>query len=417
MSERYVSPAVVLGLNPNGLGTVRALARAGVPVIAVGRRAKSIHDVHRWMSTRTRLARKAWLVDDDELMDVLLHLGPGLDGPGVLMPAGDFEVLTVSRNREALSRHYRFAIAREGLFDRLFDKIAFAEMAAEHGVSTPATLCGLGAEELAAAAGRLLYPVVIKPYNRDGAWDTRFGVRKGLVAADEASLLAQYGEALETSDRLVVQEIVPGPDSELEFTHFYLDRELRVLAGWTGHKVRQLPVHFGTSSMAEVRWNEESYAQSVRFLQGVGVYGYSSLEFKRDRRDGKLKAMEVTAGRTWYPHYAGVAAGVNIPLVWYREVLGLVVPPQPRQRDGLRWVDEYRDVVAALDYIRGGELTVGAWLTSYRPPLSFAHLTWRDPLPGLFLLLRFGIAVVRGVAAVALGVVRRVRRAAARARA
>ncbi len=57
------------------------------------------------------------------------------------------------------------------------------------------------------------------------------------------------------------------------------------------------------------------------------------VEFKRDRRDGQFKITEVTGGRTWFPHGLVTRSGINLPLIWYRDVLGLPVePPTPTTR-------------------------------------------------------------------------------------
>jgi predicted ATP-grasp superfamily ATP-dependent carboligase len=178
------------------------------------------------------------------------------------------------------------------------------------------------------------------------------------------------------------------------FSHVYVGRDGRELALWTGHKVRQLPIHFGTSTLAATRWDAEVAELTRRLLVDAGFHGYASVEFKTDPRDGSRRALEVTVGRTWYPHGLGVAAGVNLPLVWYRDQVGLPHLAPPPQRDGVLWLDEVRDLYAALGYRRAGELTWGAWLRSLRGRLALAHVAWDDPLPGLFVALRllFGVA-------------------------
>ena len=74
-------PAVVLGLNPNALGTVRSLRRCGIPVIAIERAPGGWPDTNVWMSTRTRLCRKILMparAGHDALLEQLVELGPSL---------------------------------------------------------------------------------------------------------------------------------------------------------------------------------------------------------------------------------------------------------------------------------------------------------------------------------------------------
>ena len=389
-------PAVVLGLNPNALGTIRALARAGVPVVAVGPRPAGPRDVHTWMASRTRLARRVFVEGQawpDALPDVLASCATSFEGRGVLLPSGDEAVAAILAARAKLAEAYEIVLPPAALVATLSDKVSFSRFAAERGVPTPETLLGLTALELEREAGRLRYPCAVKPHQRDLAWDERFAFRKALECPDAAALVAACREVGDLHGPLVVQEIVPGGDDRLVFSHVYVGRSGTELALWTGHKVRQLPIHFGTSTLAESRWDPVAADLTRRLVDGTGFVGYGSVEFKVDPRDGTYRALEMTVGRTWYPHGLGVAAGVNIPLIWYRDALGQQAPRPGAQREGVLWMDEYRDVEAALDYRRAGELTAGAWYRSLRGRRVYAHLAWDDPMPGLFLAARFILGI------------------------
>lgn len=398
------NPAVVLGLNPNSLSTIRALARAGVPVVAIGPVPLGPSDLHGWMAVRTRLAhritvaREAWPA---ALPAILAACAPAWDGRAVILPSGDAEVTELLAHRSELDDVYAVALPDAGLAATLADKVAFSRFAEARGVAAPVTLVGCTGAELAVRAPALRYPCIVKPDQRDTVWDRRFSNQKVLEAGDPAALVAAFELAGETHASLVVQEVVPGGDELLSFSHVYVGRDGRELALWTGHKVRQLPIHFGTSTLARTRWDPEVAAATRRLLQDTGYVGYASVEFKRDPRDGVPRALEVTVGRTWYPHGLGVAAGVNIPVVWYRDALGEEPPPQPPQRDGVLWFDEVRDLYAAMDYGAAGELTFRQWRESLRGARSYAHFAWDDPLPGVFVvartLLAAGAALRRSV--------------------
>ena len=390
----------MLGLNPNSLGTVRALARAGVPVVTVSTAPNGRSDLHGWMSAHTRMARKVFVdraTYSQRLPELLLEVAAHLDGRPVLMPSGDAEVSILQEHRERLEGAYRIVLPPTALTSMLGDKGAFSAFAEARGVPSPRTLFNVSHEEVARIAGALRYPCIVKPPQRDALWDRRFDNRKALECSDATELLHAFSTARETHASLMVQEVVPGGDDQLVFSHVYIGRDGRELAMWTGHKVRQLPIHFGTSTAARTRWDDEVAALTRRLLADTGFVGYASVEFKVDARDGSRRAIEVTAGRTWYPHGLGPAAGVNLPLVWYRDAMGLAPDAPPPQREGVTWIDECRDVYAAAAYRAAGELTWRAWLASMRGPLAFAHFAWDDPAPGLFVILRLGMDALASI--------------------
>src|SRR5262249_59633584 len=119
---------------------------------------------------------------------------------------------------------------------------------------------------------------------------------------------------------LIVQEYMPGPDSELYWSATYLDANGKALAVWTGRKLRQYPRRFGSTTFAESRWEPWVANETVAILQAAGHQGLAFAEFKRDRRDGRFKLTEVTAGRTRVPPPPVARARNKLPLIPSRDV-------------------------------------------------------------------------------------------------
>ncbi len=404
-------PAVVLGLNPNALGTIRALAARRIPVIAADQRPAGWADTHRWMSSRTRLCQKLFYsasATGDALLDLLVELGPTLPGPAPVLPSGDAELLLLARHEALLKRWYRFHVPPPEHLRLFVEKRGFHEFARNAGVPIPATIAPLTNDRIDEAARTMRFPCVLKPEFRDHQWDDLFAPRKGLGVESAAALRDAFTEATRSGTSLMLQESIPGADSELHFTHGYFDRDGNPVAMWTGRKIRQLPIHYGTTTLAETVPIAAIVDHTLRLMQPLGHRGYVSVEFKRDPRDGAFRVLEATVGRTWYPHYLGVVAGVNIPELWYHDLLDIARPAQPAPsvpgpfprsevRYGVRWVDEYRDLVAAMEYRRAGELTIRGWIASLFGIRGAALAAWRDPMPFLYMVFRLGISVRNAV--------------------
>jgi predicted ATP-grasp superfamily ATP-dependent carboligase len=397
--------AVVLGLGQNGLATVRALARRGVPVVA-------IDSAFELPPARTRYGVKLRCPDfrrgGEGLVRTLLELGDVLPHGGVLFPSGDLNLRTVSDHREVLARRFRFALPDRAAVDLVLNKRAFYETAGRLGFAVPET-AALDAATLADVAGRLRYPAIVKPTLRDVSWRGSHQVKLYEVRS-AAELCAAFERLRAVSPELIVQESIPGGDDQLFFSLTYLDDRQEPLAMFTGRKLRQYRPRFGTSSMAVSAWDPEVAATTLALLRAISYRGYASVEFKRDPRSGALKIIEVT-GRTWYPHGLATRCGVNLPYLAYRHLVGLAVERPQRFVEGVKWIDEDRDPRAAAEYYRAGELGLGAWLGSYRGRRTYAIAAKDDPAPILFFGLRLARALLRRLRPRALA--GRLRRAAA----
>ena len=393
-------PAVVLGLNPNGLGLVRSLTQVGIRVIAVGRAPMDTSDTHLWMSSRTRLCTKV-LVEpgsgDTAFLEALDLVAADLTEPAPVFPSGDSFLYLLSKHRERLAPHFRFVLPDPETLELLLQKGRFHAFCEREEIAAPATAVGLTSGTLDEVLPGFRFPCLLKPEYRDARWDGRFAPAKALVAENEKELRSHVGEAEATGADLMLQEIIPGPDTELHFSHAYFGRDSRPVALWTGRKLRQYPPGFGTSTLAETKREPEVARITERIALALGLRGYVSVEFKRDHRDGSFRILEVTPGRTWYPHFLGTTAGINLPHLWYRDLLDESLPDQPplHPPDGIAWIDEYRDLVAAFESWQRGEIGLGQWLRSYEGVRSFALFSPLDPLPGLFVMARLALSIFR----------------------
>ncbi len=386
--------AVVLGLGQNGMATCRALGRVGVPVIAIDT------DLEQ-PSALTRYGKKVhckdFLSGGPGLVDCLVEIGRELPDKGVILPSGDLNLSVVSEHREELEPYYHLALPPKDVVRMFLNKKMFYQFAMDKGFPLPQTFFPTGPEHMRAIAGRLAYPCIIKPFQPNDTWRKTFDTR--LFVADSAeALIALHDHLFKVHEDLIVQEYMPGPDSELWWGVSYLNEAGTPLTVWTGRKLRQYPRRFGTATLAESRWDPELARESVGILQAMGHRGYGVVEYKRDRRDGRLKITEVTGGRTWFPHSLVTRSGINLPLIWYRDVLGQSVDVPRQYEQGIKWIHEERDIkTVSLYFLPEGELNLWSWLLSYRGKRVYAYGAWDDPRPLLVAMRRVAKAGWRRV--------------------
>ena len=179
--------AVVVGLDTiTGLQTARILAAHGVPVIGL------TNDLGHY-ACRTRACVRCMEADlrSEQFVDVLVALGPTLDGRAALFPCTDLAVLTISRHRDRLSPWYSIALPDHDVTEMLMDKIGFLRHAQERGLPIPVTMILEDRADAERAARTMTYPAVLKPPLKTAAWQS-FTSAKALPVSDGAELLEVY---------------------------------------------------------------------------------------------------------------------------------------------------------------------------------------------------------------------------------
>lgn len=369
-------PAIVLQASyANGLGVIRNLARAGVPVLAVDPNPRALGFASRYAacSVCPDPAR-----DGGDFIAYLEALGRSLPQRAVVFPTHDEFIWPVSRHAERLHEWFRIPFSDWPTMVRLYDKEEQMRAAWRAGVDTPLTVFIRSHADLQAGAAEIPFPAIFKPV-QSLAFKTRF--KRPVLIIESADQLAAVYERCADCGTLMLQEIVPGGDDELFTVGSTLDARSRPLAVFTGKKLRQHPRTFGTARLAVSVWIEELAEAGLHLLRELHYHGVSQVEFKRDPRDGRYKLMEVNA-RHWLWHSLAAACGVNLTLASYADAIGKPFTA-PRQRDGGKWVLTLKEGVDSVREIQRGEQGVGEWLVSLGGIRTDGVMALDDPRPGL----------------------------------
>ncbi len=316
----FVSPAVVVGLDVNGLGVVRALHRGGVPTVALDT------DFDK-PTAATRFPRKIRIssLAGPEFISELLELQPRLGKRPFLILTHEESVATISLEREKLAGKYLFSMPSHAVMTELLDKCGFQALAERLGFPIPRAVRvtpALGTE----ATRDLRFPCVLKPPHKHAGYANRFVKAYKVNSEEEVGRL--WSQMQEVVDEILVQEWIEGGDSDVYFCLQYRgDRGPSV--SFVGRKVCQWPPLVGgtASCMPAPEASAELIALTDRFFAAVGFVGIGSMEYKRDTRDGRFYMVEPTVGRTDYQEEIAALNGVNIPLAAYRMALGEAPPP------------------------------------------------------------------------------------------
>jgi D-aspartate ligase len=360
--------SVVMG----DIDLVRALGLAGITSAYVGppdasaRFSRHVSTVVPWTDQ--------WN-GQDALVAALLELARGEAGPLVLYPQTDAALLLVSRHREELGGAFRFVLAEAEVIEQLVDKGRFHQLAARLGLPVPPAVSLRAEPGAAPPALELPFPVLVKPFTRAGDWDAAGGQAKALEVRGEADWSALWERFSALRMQLIVQRLVPGPETAIESYHAYVDAEGTVAGEFTGRKIRTFPPRFGFSTAVEITELPDVAELGRDVLARLGLTGVAKVDFKRDAR-GTLHLLEVNPRYTLWHHPAALA-GVNVPAIVHADLTGLPRPVGRRATRPVAWCTPLTDLRAA--HAQG--ISPLTWLRWARHCQAVSGLSRDDPRP------------------------------------
>ena len=366
-----MTPVVLLG----GLNIVRALGMARIPVIiaSAGRRLPSM--ASRYCSGVIELPA---ITERAAVVKTLIEETRQF-GRVPLFYDNDDRLALVQDYRAALAPHFALLLNEPALADALVEKSRFQALAEQHGLPVPRRLDW---EQLDAHTG----PVLVKPKTRTG-WDHSSVRRQLFGGAGKARIFGSGREARATAlaaqlaDQLSFQEYVPGGDDAIWSFHGFAAPGGEVLEWFVGRKIRTWPALTGDSSYLGLARDERLVALGRDLARRLGLAGIFKMDFKRSADTGRFYLLEInTRFNLW--HYLGASAGVNLPEVAYRYLLGGRKPSHAEANTRVRWLHLQYDLRAFRELRARRELSLAQWLRSLaHRPLVYDLFSWSDPKP------------------------------------
>lgn len=355
-------PVVVLKMHHGSLGIARSLGRLGV----------AVHGLTADLDAppaRSRYWRACHLWDIDraspeQSLDYLRRLGRSIGQKAVLVAVSDATALLVAEHAPALRGHYLFHALPAPLVQSLASKKEMYGVAQRLDIATAGTAFPQSRADVMTFLRTAVFPVMVK-----GIDGVRLYLRvnsKMAIARDEDELLELYDRWEEPGHpNLMLQEYIPGGDDTVWMFNGYFDQDSNCLVGWTGQKLRQIPVAMGSTTLGVCRHNAEVDTITRRFMQRIGYRGILDIGYRFDARDGRYKVLDVNPriGSTFRLFVDD--NGLDVARAAYLDLTGQPVPRQA-EAEGRKWVVEDQDAECFYKTWRAGRLGVRAWLRSLR---------------------------------------------------
>lgn len=375
--------AIIIEGHVQGLSNARALGEAGIPVYVV--------DKDNCLAQFSKYCKKFFKCpsyEQNTFADFLIKLAQEENlSDWLLLPSNDFAVMTISRHRDALKKHFLFMTPAVDQLMNIYDKGNLVKVAQKCQVPTPRTWLFNTMEP----AADLEYPVLIK--GRKGLPFYKAMKQKAFIAANAEELKAQLKMIAQKIDvaEAFAQELIPFTDASktISVTAFCIEGEIKTY--WMGEKLREHPSRFGTATYAQSVRVEECLKQSARLLEELRYNGICEIEYLQDPRNKSYKLIEINA-RTWL--WVGLAkrCGVNFALILYNYSQNGICPSTVDYPVGVKWMHYVTDIPNSIEGILKRRYSLQQIASSYAQGPAPAVFSIKDPLPflaELFLLPHF----------------------------
>ena len=233
----------------------------------------------------------------------------------LVMGCGDSYVKLAAENKESFPANCIAPYIAGDTIGKLNNKEYFYELCDQFGIDHPGTFVyrkEMGHDfELPFQA-----PYICKPSNGVAYWEHPFeGNEKVFTCPDRKNLEEVLDKVYAAGypDTMIIQDFVPGDDSNMRVLTCYSDRNAQVKLMCLGHVLLEehTPHGIGNHAVILTEVNEEICQKVKAFLEEMHYVGFSNFDIKYDTRDGKYKFFEINC-RQGRSNYYVTGAGYNI---------------------------------------------------------------------------------------------------------
>ncbi|NPA51299.1 MAG: hypothetical protein GXO22_00195 [Aquificae bacterium] len=328
--------------------------------------------------------------EPEKLLNILNKFyGENPNSTNILIPTGDESIEFLSKNKEKLKDRFVYSLLLSDISEIILNKEKFAQICEKYNIPAPKTWTKNTNIPLEEWAKQVKYPCFIKPvyYHK---WAKMFGLKKGFLVNSNKELIETYNNLYNKFSELIIQEVIPGDDSNIVVfsANFTKDNVEQI---FTGRKIRQYPVNFGTTTCAISENIEEIKEYSIKLLTSIKYIGVCDVEFKYDYRDNTYKIIEVNAriGR-WYRL---VTKSRKIPLTASIHYLANTNTKlkETQEKENIIWLFPIRDIPAILKQ----ENKLKAIKYYFKRNKVWCIFDKKDPLPFLMYFFEMGYKYIK----------------------
>lgn len=352
--------------NQNTLAIVRHLGKAGYEIHTAGYQRQALSFYSKYCRKKIILPHP-----DRQEKKFIKELLQCLQGESyqLLMPVGFLSYKACAKYQEEIRKYTKLTLTSSENIELAASKDATYKLAEELGIPFPGTYPVFSETDFESLNAD--YPLVIKAPFESG---------KNVVeyARDKEDAILKYRNMIVRNNYSapnlpLVQEYVVGDG----YGFFAYYEKGRCINYFMHHRIREYPVTGGASVCAESFYDDELMILGKKMLDHLLWDGVAMVEFKKDRRSGLYKLMEINP-KFWGSLELAIVSGVDFP--------GMLV--QRAEGRTVQVVTKYKQL--KFQWLINGELfhfferpsaVLKILSTLFRSKSDFR---WTDPLPNCF---------------------------------
>lgn len=242
----------------------------------------------------------------------------------LLIATSDLYVKLVAEEKSLLEKYYVFNYPDIELVNNLLVKEKFYDIYKDMGLDMPKTYiypCNKNEDINKIKKCFNEYPIIIKP--SDGVEyhsldDTTLAKVYKIHSEEELEKIIKKIENAGYNKNLIIQEFIPGDDSALFDSVFYVGKDKKAkLATFAQIGLQEhTPTGIGNCTVLVNGYDEHGYKEEIvyklkEFIEKIGYQGFAEFDIKYDVRDNKYKVLEINPRQSRSGYYL-TACGYNL---------------------------------------------------------------------------------------------------------
>ena len=242
----------------------------------------------------------------------------------LLIATSDLYVKLVAEEKSLLEKYYVFNYPDIELVNNLLVKEKFYDIYKDMGLDMPKTYiypCNKNEDINKIKKCFNEYPIIIKP--SDGVEyhsldDTTLAKVYKIHSEEELEKIIKKIENAGYNKNLIIQEFIPGDDSALFDSVFYVGKDKKAkLATFAQIGLQEhTPTGIGNCTVLVNGYDEHGYKEEIvyklkEFIEKIGYQGFAEFDIKYDKRDNKYKVLEINPRQSRSGYYMA-ACGYNL---------------------------------------------------------------------------------------------------------
>lgn len=376
---KKLHPVFVLGLYLPGIDIIKQFKKQKIQCVGISSDRKDpglkLKNVKTYYFDNPDKNKKKWA-------DFLIGLAGYYEYKPLLLNTSDAFIKAIDNNQEVLKKHFIFNLSYQGIREKFLSKSGLIEAAKNANIDYPETYKPENKEELTVILDTIKYPCIIKPKLPYSWWfpeiKALLGDNKVVQANDSVELVEWYDKIASLNNEMIIQEIIPGPDTNLYYLVAYINRKGECLGYFCGQKIRITPIHFGSASYMKTVENNEVAEKAIQLLKINKYEGPAGVEFKFDPRDNMYKLIEVNA-RYGLWDVIGKKLGVNVFDIAYNDLVDGNRTTYIPKKINWYWISLSRDITTFFEYKREKLIGWKGWIKSFVGKVYFEDLYFNEP--------------------------------------